>query len=155
VALHEAKSTWSIAKDTTDIALLESFAARYPNSTYAAMARARIEDLKKSQASVPVLPPINSSADKPFDGYWIVKATAVSGCDQKSWENRIAIRDFTILFADKKRGLVERDGSFTYSRSNRNFPDLLVSMAGRLSDKGGSGTYATGTCKGTLSLVRE
>jgi len=151
----EAKIAWSIAKDTTDVALLESFTARYPNSSYAVLARTRIEDLKKKQNSVPLLPKILSSPERPFDGYWIVKATAVSGCEEKAWENRIAIQDFTILFADKKRGQVKKDGSFTYTRANRNFPDLLISMTGQLVEKAGKGTYATGTCRGTLTLVRE
>src|SRR5215468_148315 len=155
VPADEAKIAWSIAKDTTDIALLESFTARYPNSSYAVLARARVEDLKKKQDSVPVLPKIQSSPARPFDGYWIVKASAVTGCEQKAWENRIAIQNFAILFADKKRGQVNKDGSFTYTRVNRNFPDLLVSMAGRLEDKTGKGTYETGTCRGTLTLVRE
>src|SRR5262245_40646918 len=95
----EAKIAWSLAKDTTDIALLESFAARYANSSYAVLARARIDDLNKKPVSVPVLPKIASSRERPFDGYWIVKATAVAGCEQKAWENRIAIQDFAILFA--------------------------------------------------------
>jgi len=150
----EAKIAWSIAKDTTDVALLESFTARYPNSSYTALARARIEDLKK-QNSVRLLPKIQSSPDRPFDGYWIVKASAVSGCEQKAWENRIAIQNFAILFADKKRGQVQKDGSFTYTRANHNFPDLLISMTGRLEEKAGKGTYETGPCKGTLTLVRE
>jgi uncharacterized caspase-like protein len=151
----EAKIAWSIAKDTTDIALLESFTARYPKSSYAVLARARIEDLKKQQNSVRVLPKIQSSPEKPFDGYWIVKATAITGCAQKAWENRIAIQNFAILFADKKSGQVKKDGSFTYTRPNHNFPDLLVSMTGRLEEKTGKGTYETGPCKGTLSLARE
>jgi len=151
----EAKIAWSIAKDTTDIALRESFTARYPKSSYAVLARARIEDLKKKQDGVPLLPKIQSSPERPFDGYWIVKATAVAGCDQKAWENRIAIQNFAILFADKKRGQVKKDGSFTYTRSNRNFPDLLISMTGRLDDRIGKGTYETGTCRGTLTVVRE
>jgi uncharacterized caspase-like protein len=151
----EAKVAWSFAKGTTDIALLESFAARYPNSSYTVLARARIEELKKKQNNVPVLPKIQRSPERPFDGYWIVKATAITGCEQKTWENRIAIQDFAILFANTKRGQVDKDGSFTYTRSNRNFPDLLVTMAGRLDEKGGKGTYATGACQGTLVLVRE
>src|SRR5262249_47512474 len=134
---------------------LESFTARYPSSSYAVLARARIDDLNKKPESVPVLPKIESSRERPFDGYWIIKATAVAGCEQKAWENRIAVQDFVILFADKKRGQVNKDGSFTYTRANRNYPDLLVSMAGRLEEKTGNGTYATGTCKGTLAIVRE
>ena len=151
----EAKIAWSIAKDTTDIALLEGFSARYPNSSYAVLARARIDDLKKKQQSVPVLPKIQSSPERPFDGYWIVKATAVAGCDLATWQNRIAVQNFAILFAEKKRGQVKKDGSFTYTRVNRNFPDLLVSMTGRLEEKTGTGTYESGRCKGTLTLVRE
>jgi uncharacterized caspase-like protein len=155
MALNEATAAWNLAKDTTDVALLENFVAQYQNSSYADLARARIEDLKKKQASVAVLPKIESSPTRPFDGYWIVKAEAVSGCDQQTWQNRVAIQDFAILFAEKKRGQVKKDGSFTYTRSNRNYPDLLVTMTGKLSEKTGIGTYVTGQCKGTLTVIRE
>jgi hypothetical protein len=155
VVPNEAETAWSLVKDTTDVALLEAYVARYKDSIYVDLARTRIEDLKKKKISIAILPKIESSPERPFDGYWIVKAAAVSGCDQKTWENRVAVKGFAILFAESKRGQVEKDGTFTYTRPNRNYPDSLVTMTGKLSEKTGSGTYVAGSCKGTLTLIRE
>jgi serine/threonine-protein kinase len=54
----EAERAWSSAKDTTSIAVLEAFIARFKDSFYAELARARIEELKKQQ--VAVAPPARS-----------------------------------------------------------------------------------------------
>jgi uncharacterized caspase-like protein len=48
--LSEAAEAWNAAKDTTSIAVLEAFLARYPNTFFAELARARIEELRKPVA---------------------------------------------------------------------------------------------------------
>ena len=60
--LSEAAEVWDRIKDTANVHLLESFVARYNDTFYAEMARARIEDFKKQLAkpldpgvSLPVL----------------------------------------------------------------------------------------------------
>jgi FKBP-type peptidyl-prolyl cis-trans isomerase len=51
----EAAQAWAAAKDTTSAAVLEEFSRRYPDSFYAALARARIAELKQ-QTQVAALP---------------------------------------------------------------------------------------------------
>jgi|SRR5579871_61624 len=57
----EAMQAWAAAKDTANAAVLEAFVKRYPDSFYAELARARLEELKKTQIAtvapaVPLLP---------------------------------------------------------------------------------------------------
>ena len=54
--LDEAERAWMLAKDTTDIAVLEAFVTRYRDSFHADLARARIADLRRRQ-TVPAEPP--------------------------------------------------------------------------------------------------
>jgi uncharacterized caspase-like protein len=56
-AVSEAAEAWDRTKDTTSIALLETFIARYKDTYYADLARARIEDLKKRQVAIATPPP--------------------------------------------------------------------------------------------------
>jgi formylglycine-generating enzyme required for sulfatase activity len=57
--LSEAAEAWDRTKDTTSIALLETFIVRYKDTYYADLARARIEDIKKRQVAIatPPAPP--------------------------------------------------------------------------------------------------
>ncbi len=47
VRSSEAAEAWNATKDTTNVAVLGAFVARYRDTFYAELARARIEDLKK------------------------------------------------------------------------------------------------------------
>jgi uncharacterized caspase-like protein len=49
---NEAADAWAAAKDTKSIAVLEDFVARYKETFYAALARARIEDLRREATTV-------------------------------------------------------------------------------------------------------
>jgi hypothetical protein len=44
---REASDAWSATKDTTSIPVLEAFVARYWDTHYAELARARIRELRK------------------------------------------------------------------------------------------------------------
>jgi formylglycine-generating enzyme required for sulfatase activity/uncharacterized caspase-like protein len=55
--LSEAAEAWDRTKDTTSIALLETYIARYKGTYFAELARARFDELKKQQMAV-VVPPI-------------------------------------------------------------------------------------------------
>jgi len=46
-----AERAWMVAKDTTSQAVLEEFIRHFGNSFYAALARARLEELRKNQVS--------------------------------------------------------------------------------------------------------
>ena len=44
---NDAAEAWAAAKDTKSIAVLEDFVARYKQTFYAGLARARIEELRR------------------------------------------------------------------------------------------------------------
>jgi uncharacterized caspase-like protein/Tfp pilus assembly protein PilF len=50
--LSEAAEAWGVTKDTTSIAELEAFIARFKDTYYATLARVRIEELKKREIAV-------------------------------------------------------------------------------------------------------
>jgi formylglycine-generating enzyme required for sulfatase activity len=52
----DAERAWSVAKDTSSVAVLEAFIARYRYTFYADLARARIEDLKKQHIAIATPP---------------------------------------------------------------------------------------------------
>jgi TPR repeat protein/uncharacterized caspase-like protein len=49
----EAERAWPFMKDTSSIAVLEDFIARYRDTIYATMARARLDELKKKGSALP------------------------------------------------------------------------------------------------------
>jgi hypothetical protein len=56
----EAERAWAVTKDTTSQAVLEDFIRQFSPTVYGSMARARLEELKKSQTAVaapPLSPP--------------------------------------------------------------------------------------------------
>jgi formylglycine-generating enzyme required for sulfatase activity len=55
----EAERAWAVTKDTTSQAVLEDFILQFGSTVYGSTARARLEELKKSQAAV-VAPPFQS-----------------------------------------------------------------------------------------------
>ncbi|MEZ0306126.1 MAG: DUF4189 domain-containing protein [Hyphomicrobiaceae bacterium] len=57
----EAERAWNLAKDSTNVALLESFVARYMGTFHADLARARIEELKAKQATAAIPPAVPRS----------------------------------------------------------------------------------------------
>src|SRR5262249_43150260 len=59
---NAAEQAWAAAKDTTSIAALEAFAARFKNTYYADLAQLRIEELRKRQVAV-AAPPVQSDAE--------------------------------------------------------------------------------------------
>jgi formylglycine-generating enzyme required for sulfatase activity len=54
--LSEAAEAWDRTKDTTNIAVLEAFIARFKETFLAELARARIDELKRQQVAVVVSP---------------------------------------------------------------------------------------------------
>jgi uncharacterized caspase-like protein len=60
----EAAQAWSVAKDTTNVTVLESFIQRYKETFYADLARARLDDLRRSNNQPAQVAAIDSSADQ-------------------------------------------------------------------------------------------
>jgi branched-chain amino acid transport system substrate-binding protein len=54
--LSDTAEAWGATKDTTNIAVLEAFIARYKDTFFAELARARVDELKKQQMAA-VVPP--------------------------------------------------------------------------------------------------
>ena len=65
IKLEEADRAWAASKDTTTIAVLEEFVRRYGDSHYATLARARMEELRKSQAAAQRVPPGLEAVPRP------------------------------------------------------------------------------------------
>jgi formylglycine-generating enzyme required for sulfatase activity len=63
--LSEAAEAWDRTKDTTNIAVLEDFIARYKETFYARLARARIDELKKQQVAIAAPPKVAASPTVP------------------------------------------------------------------------------------------
>jgi len=61
----EAERAWTMAKDVRSIAVLEAFIARYKDTFYADLARARIDELKREQAAVAAPAPRSTPATPP------------------------------------------------------------------------------------------
>jgi uncharacterized caspase-like protein/cytochrome c556 len=62
-AAGEAERAWTAAQSTTSIAVLEEFIRRFGDSFYATLARARLEELKKTSQVAVVAPPVPPGAD--------------------------------------------------------------------------------------------
>jgi len=64
----EAAQAWSAAKDTTNVAVLESFIQRYKGTFYADLARARLDDLRRStnQQAASIQPSPDQKNNQPY-----------------------------------------------------------------------------------------
>jgi tripartite-type tricarboxylate transporter receptor subunit TctC len=60
--LSEALQTWMMIRDNSNVSILEAYAKQFGDTVYGAMAKARIDDLKKQQVAVAVPPPTNPPA---------------------------------------------------------------------------------------------
>jgi formylglycine-generating enzyme required for sulfatase activity len=60
-AADPAAQAWAVTQSTTSIAVLEDFIRQFGSTVYGGMARARLEELKKSQVAV-VAPPVAPAA---------------------------------------------------------------------------------------------
>jgi Caspase domain/Domain of unknown function (DUF4189) len=71
-SIDRAERAYSVIQNTTSIAVLEDFIRQFGSSPYGSMARARLEELKKSQVAVtappqvspPAPPPTNDAAER-------------------------------------------------------------------------------------------
>jgi hypothetical protein len=73
----DADRAWSAVKDTSSLAVLEAFIARYKDTIYADLARARFETLKHAQVSVPAparapgsAPETATATGEPFEEFF-------------------------------------------------------------------------------------
>jgi hypothetical protein len=67
-----ASEAWDATKDSTNIAALEAFIAQYKDTSYADLARVRLEELSKQRLAVATPGPSLRSAETGLDGDWDV-----------------------------------------------------------------------------------
>lgn len=86
-AVDPADRAWATAQNSTSITVLEDFVRQYGNTRYGALARARIEELKKSQIATlppqpaPVQPPASADRCNAVVGSWtmtVIRTTSVT-----------------------------------------------------------------------------
>jgi uncharacterized caspase-like protein len=77
--MSEAAEAWGATKDTTNIAILEAFIARYKDTFFAELARARIDELKKQQMAVAAPLPPSGTKFATRGSYAIERAVGISG----------------------------------------------------------------------------
>ena len=65
--LSEAAEAWAAVKDSSNVAVLEAYIARYKDTFYAELSRARIEEVKKQQVVVARAPSEQQTAIKVGD----------------------------------------------------------------------------------------
>lgn len=98
--LDEAAEAWDRAKEATNVAVLEAFLARFKETFYAHLARARIEELKKPVTEA-ALTSIQTTA---FDGKWLVNIVCPRTVDGVQAYSRS-------FFANVKNGVLQgQDG---------------------------------------------
>lgn len=60
--LNEAATVWAATKDTSSHAVLEAYISRFGDTPFGDLARARLEEVKKTSAAAPAPPPQNAPA---------------------------------------------------------------------------------------------
>jgi len=70
--ISEAATTWAEIKQSRQVAILETYVERFPDSIYAALAKARLAKLQAPSEPSPGAVPSQFGADRahPFDGFW-------------------------------------------------------------------------------------
>jgi uncharacterized caspase-like protein len=153
VRISEAAEAWDRAKDTTDAAVLEAFIARFKETFYADLARARLDELRKQRVAAAT--PTQSTKGL-FDGSW--RAKAISNCPNlQKWENRFKITGSKIqgeTYNGKISGRVAADGSFRYTVPGYMHPNILGAFTGKLHNDTGTGTLKYPACTGSITLNR-
>ena len=173
--LDPAAQAWAVTRDTTSQAVLKDFIRQFGKTVYGSMARARLEELKKTQvAAIPppahampspppaaMAPPLaspNIPRDNlgPYDGIWQVTATNNSFCDRKMFIRTLEIQNNLILgVRGRNPGQVDGEGKFRYEANSRK-AGHFKRVSGKLAGASGKGAFYTvrGRCAGTVVLRR-
>ena len=83
--ISEAAEAWDRTKDATSIAMLEIFIARFKDTYYADLARARIADLKKQQVTSPASKRESPTLGEMLRCDWYLERTACELDTSCSW----------------------------------------------------------------------
>lgn len=81
-AVDRAAQAWGVIQNTTSIAVIEDFIRQYGSTSYGSMARARLDELKKSQPAAPAPPQATpakpSSTNDAAERAWAVTQNTTS-----------------------------------------------------------------------------
>jgi len=143
---NEAAQAWATVANTTSAAVLETFIRRFGTTVYADMARARLEELKKSQVAVGIFPDMPAPARLSEDADAIRKAIP-NNVPVSSEVLRTVLTDPFFANAPPLR-LARYHTTKTTKNSNgkpatTNSDNRLHSLAGGLFQNDGSEDYAS------------
>jgi hypothetical protein len=151
--------------ETEDQARLEAFIRQFGDSPYAAMARARLEELRRRQTAVlapSVSKPTIDAPDRsrgPFDGNWQFTRYG-SGCSHPQISFSLTVSNNAVLSrSEGPIGRVDGAGRITFSRP-AGAPMMIgtrVRYSGRLTENSGRGQFsnANGLCAGSFGATRQ
>jgi hypothetical protein len=138
--------------------VLEAFVARYKDTFYAELARARIQELR-TKVAAPLSPAVEAlpkASSGPFDGIWSLEVFSNKACLTKTWKTTIFIEGTTITSAAKKPGRLAPNGIFEFYHPASTDRDFLGTFVGKLEGNSGNGTFKYGRfCGGTITLKRQ
>lgn len=160
---------WAVTQNTTSIAVLEDFIRQFGSTVYASMARARLDELKRSQVAFvapPVLPdklvspatsnPAASSGSHPFDGKWTITRTG-PGCPLPTYTFTITIENSRTegkAGGGPVKGSVSPTGPISFSHPAPTGP-LSVTFSGSLRGNNGNGSFKAPGCNGTFIAKKD
>jgi len=160
----ELEQAWKFIRETNDQAQLEAFIRRFPDTPYAVMARARLEELKTkvppppgptSQSErIPARPSIGRGA---FDGNWRFTWYDAPGCFNPSTTFSLTISSDAVLSrAEGPIGKVDEEGRITFSVPAGIMKGTRISHFGHLTTNSGRGRFinANGRCAGSFTAER-
>jgi uncharacterized caspase-like protein len=163
VYLSEAAEAWDRTKDSTNIAVLEAFIARYENTYYAELARAQLEVAKKQQSALAREPgapsevspsELQGAASSQFDGSWRVEWSNNQHCKRKTQTTSWTVTNGVLVTGQGARGTVDSEGQLRIKYPCPLHPDHTCSVRARL--QGGRGTgnfFGFGGCGGRITLT--
>jgi uncharacterized caspase-like protein len=147
--VDEAGQVWAVTKDTTSKSLLEAFIARYQDTFYAELARARLRQIEEGAAAPTAL---TSPGGHPFDGVWIATWTGQNCPLKGSTYNFYVANSVVQPFGAQING----KGETTYVTAAATNPNAKVRHSIKLTGDAGTGSFQTfgHPCAGTEVLKR-
>jgi uncharacterized caspase-like protein len=161
----EAERAWALVKDTSNIAVLEAFIARYKATFFADLAKARLQELKTKQSAEPQKeasspPPreiAHSTRMGPFDGNW----QAVYSGNDYCTHSRHNVEQWTVtngvmVVQAGARATLSNEGEFHIRWPWLNHPGRVFVVRAKINGSRGKGVFQLEgrQCGGTVTLTR-
>ena len=161
----EAERAWALVKDTTNIAVLEAFIARYKDTFFADLAKARLQELKAKQSAEPQKaasgpPPreiAHSTRMGPLDGNWQVVYAGNDYCTHSRHNvEQWTVTNGVIVVQAGARATLSNEGEFHVRWPWLNHPGRIFVVSAKISGSRGKGVFQLEgrRCGGTVTLMR-